>query len=117
MSCLNAAVPQTCHYGNSARAILNGPGFSNGDVSFFKNFQLRERLRLQFRAEFFNITNTPKFYVPGGTLLTSPAYRPTVGANGNLVYPSQANIVQGPAAITSTVSAMRQIQFGLKLLW
>jgi len=33
------------------------------------------------------------------------------------VYPPQANIVQGPAAITSTVSAMRQIQFGLKLLW
>ncbi len=117
VSCLTASVPQTCHYGNSGRAILNGPGFHNGDVSFFKNFQIVERLKLQFRAELFNITNTPQFFVPGGTLLTSPAYRPTVGAGGNLVYPSQANIVQGPAAITSTVSSMRQVQFGLKFLF
>ncbi len=117
MSCLDASNPQICHYGNSGRAILNGPGFSNGDVSFFKNFQILERLKLQFRAEFFNITNTPKFFVPGGTLLTGTAYRPTAGTNGSMVYPSQANIVQGPAAITSLVSAMRQIQFGLKLIW
>ena len=59
VSCLDASNPQNCHYGNSGRAILNGPGFKNGDVSFFKNFQIVERLKLQFRAEFFNITNTP----------------------------------------------------------
>jgi hypothetical protein len=117
VSCQNTATPQTCHYGDSARGNLVGPGFHDGDVSLFKNFQIVERVRLQFRAEFFNLTNTPQFFVPGGTLNTGAAYRPTIGSGGTLVYPSQANIVQGPAAITSTVAAMRQIQFGLKLVW
>ena len=117
VSCANSATPQTCHYGNSARAILDGPGFHNGDVSLFKNFQLVERLRLQFRAEFFNVTNTPQFNVPNGVLNTGGGFRPIIGPGGGLVYPSQANIVQGPGAITSTIAAMRQIQFGLKLLW
>jgi hypothetical protein len=117
VSCQNSAIPQTCHYGNSGRAILEGPGFHNADVSLFKNFNLIERLKLQFRAEFFNLTNTPQFGIPNGGLNTGGGFRPTAGASGNLIFPSQANIVQGPGAITSTISPMRQIQFGLKLIW
>jgi hypothetical protein len=117
VSCQNSAIPQTCHYGNSGRAILEGPGFHNADVSLFKNFNLMERLKLQFRAEFFNLTNTPQFGIPNAGLNTGGGFRPTAGASGNLIFPSQANIVQGPGAITSTISPMRQIQFGLKLLW
>ena len=117
VSCQNSAIPQTCHYGNSGRAILEGPGFRNADVSLFKNFKLIERLTLQFRAEFFNLTNTPQFGIPNGGLNTGGGFRPTVGTSGNLIFPSQANIVQGPGAITSTISPMRQIQFGLKLIW
>jgi len=49
VSCVNSNITQTCHYGNSGRAILDGPGFHNADVSFFKNFNLVERLKLQFR--------------------------------------------------------------------
>ena len=42
-----------------------GPGFNNLDSSVFKNFSFTETLRLQFRAEAFNTTNTPQFGQPG----------------------------------------------------
>jgi hypothetical protein len=40
-----------------------GPGFHRLDYSLFKQFQTTERTRLEFRAEFFNITNHPNFSV------------------------------------------------------
>jgi hypothetical protein len=45
---------------------LFGPGTRNLDFSVFKNFQFSDdgRKRLQFRAEFFNLTNTPQFNNP-----------------------------------------------------
>ena len=39
-----------------------GPGFHRLDFSLFKQFQLTERFRLEFRSEFFNLTNHPNFY-------------------------------------------------------
>ena len=115
-SCLNAALPETCHFGNSGTGILEGPGFKNIDYSLFKNFQIVERVKLQFRAEMFNVFNTPQFARPTPGLQTATNQLPQ-GTPGNVTYPSQANIVRGPGAITGLVSPMRQIQFGLKLLW
>ena len=40
----------------------------NLDASLFKNFRVTERFNLQFRAESFNLTNTPVFGAPGTTL-------------------------------------------------
>jgi hypothetical protein len=117
VSCANSAITQTCHYGNSGRSILDGPGFHNADVSLFKNFSLMERLKLQFRAEFFNFTNTPQFNVPNGGLNTGGGFQPVKDSSGNLTFPSQANIVKGPGAVTSLIAPMRDIQFGLKLIW
>jgi hypothetical protein len=48
-------------FGNSGRDILEGPGMVEVDFSVFKNFQLSERFRLEFRSEFFNIVNHPNF--------------------------------------------------------
>ena len=44
---------------------IAGPGFYRWDLSLFKNFQLNERMRLEFRSEFFNIMNHPNFNYPG----------------------------------------------------
>ena len=42
-----------------------GPGFSNVDFSLFKEFALFESLKLQFRAEAFNVFNNHSFGQPG----------------------------------------------------
>ncbi|HXM93443.1 MAG TPA: carboxypeptidase regulatory-like domain-containing protein [Candidatus Dormibacteraeota bacterium] len=52
-------------FGNLGRDQIFGPGFSNEDFSISKMFQLRERLALQFRTEFFNTFNHPNFALPG----------------------------------------------------
>ena len=38
------------------------------DASLFKNFQIQERITLQFRGEAFNISNTPVWASPGTTV-------------------------------------------------
>lgn len=117
VSCQNTALPELCRYGNAGAGILEGPGFKNVDFSLFKNFAITERVKLQFRTEMFNLFNTPQFGRPANSLSTAGAFLPTRNASGGIDYPSQANIVRGPGAITSLVSPMRQIQFGLKLLF
>ncbi len=44
---------------------IPGPRFHRLDFSLFKDFQLSERFKLQFRSEFFNILNHPNFNAPG----------------------------------------------------
>src|SRR5262249_23829778 len=70
IAAFSAPAPGTV--GNSARNILRGPAALNTDFSLFKNFRIQERKTLQFRAELFNLFNTPQFSQPGATL-TSPA--------------------------------------------
>jgi hypothetical protein len=47
--------------GNSSRSICCGPGIYNTDLSFNKSTQLGERLRMEFRADIFNIWNHAQF--------------------------------------------------------
>ncbi|MFB3904966.1 MAG: hypothetical protein ACE15E_16060 [Acidobacteriota bacterium] len=51
-------------YGNSGRNILRGPAWFNLDLSLARTAAIRENLNLEFRAEFFNFTNTPHFNNP-----------------------------------------------------
>ncbi len=51
------ALPPVGSFGNAGRNILTGPGSYNLDSSMFKMFAITERLKLQFRAEFFNTLN------------------------------------------------------------
>ena len=45
--------------GNSSRNPVRGPGYRTADLMLGKTFALSERVRLEFRAEAFNLTNTP----------------------------------------------------------
>ena len=47
--------------GNSGRGVINGPGLKRWDLSLFKNIGLRENMRIQLRAEAFNIFNQTNF--------------------------------------------------------
>lgn len=52
-------------FGNIGRTIaMRGPGQANWDMSLFKDFTIRERLKSQFRFEALNAMNTPLFYGP-----------------------------------------------------
>jgi hypothetical protein len=82
--------------GNEASDAVYGPRARVLNLSLIKNQLLTERFKAQFRAEFFNITNTPSFGLPGAGLTT-----PTLGV------------------ISSTAGNMtpRQVQFALKFLF
>jgi hypothetical protein len=86
-------------FGTLARRFGRGPGTKNLDFSIFRNFALREKMNLQFRAEAFNLTNTPAFFLPSAA---SPAL--TIG-NANF------------GKFTASSATGRQLQFGLKLVF
>lgn len=94
---LNAAGKPITLFGDLARRAGVGPGTRNLDFSLFRNFLIHEHVNLQFRAEAFNLTNTPLFFLPAAN---TPAL--TIG-----------NPVFGRLNASSATG--RQIQFGLKL--
>ena len=53
--------------GTAHRNSLFGPNYRHVDLSLFKDFTVTERLALQFRAESFNLTNTPDFILTQGS--------------------------------------------------
>jgi hypothetical protein len=54
-------VPAVGTLGNSARTFLRGPGINNWDIATFKNFPIRERMKLQLRWEMYNAFNHTQF--------------------------------------------------------
>lgn len=53
-------------FGTAGFNSLRGPGAFNSDLGLFRRFAMSERMNLEFRAEAFNWTNTPKFNNPSG---------------------------------------------------
>ena len=92
-------VPGT--YGNVGRDVLYGPGLATVDVSLAKNTSISEKVRVQLRAEFFNLLNRANFGSPNAVVFASASSAPSPTAG----------------VITSTATTSRQIQFGLKFLW
>ena len=86
-------------FGNAQRRVGRGPGSNNMDFSLFKNFKLAERAHLQYRAEAFNLSNTPTFNLPGATNSAL-----TIG-NANF------------GKLTGSSATGRQFQLGLKFLF
>jgi hypothetical protein len=63
LNAFNVNVPAGMH-GNAGRNIILGPAFDNFDLGLHKDFPIRERVRLQFRGEFFDLFNHPNFAAP-----------------------------------------------------
>ena len=59
---------RTPHFGNLGRNNFSGPGLGNLDFSLFRKFEITEKVKLEFRAESTNITNSPAFGNPNLTL-------------------------------------------------
>ena len=66
-------------FGNLARNKYYGPGFSDVDLSIFKNIPIRERLKIQLRAEMFNLFNRVNFASGPGAVNSDGTVRDTIG--------------------------------------
>ncbi len=62
------ALPALYTYGTAGRNLLRGPHLYTTDFSLFKNVPITERVRFQFRAEAFNLFNSPMFSNPTANL-------------------------------------------------
>jgi hypothetical protein len=80
-------------FGSAGRNTVRGPGIANVDVSLLKTIPLRERARLQFRAECFNVANAANFGLP----------------ENDIASPNFGRIL--------SAGSPRLMQFGLKLLF
>jgi hypothetical protein len=81
-------------YGDSGRGVLYAPGTQTVDVSLSRTFPVFRTFRLQFRADAFNLLNSPQFGFPNAAIGS-----PTAGR------------------ITTTIGDNRSLQFALKLDW
>jgi hypothetical protein len=97
-------VPAPGTLGNLQRDFLQGPGIVNLDYAVMKETTIKEQMRLQFRAEFFNLLNHANFGLPNASAFVQTA-------NGG----GAPNPTFGK--ITTTTTSSRQIQFALKLLF
>jgi len=92
-----AGFPNSC-FGNFGRNVLRSDGRANIDLSVFRNFPFTEARRLEFRAEAFNLTNSPIWAAPNNNISTSGA-------------------LFGVVNNTVTGYAPRQLQFALKFYY
>jgi TonB dependent receptor/Carboxypeptidase regulatory-like domain len=97
--------------GNLGRNVLRGFGAWQVDVGVQREFQLSERLRLRFRAEFFNLLNHPNFGSPT-SVLTSPLFGRSTQTLANSLGSGGANGGFNPLY---QLGGPRSIQFALKL--
>jgi hypothetical protein len=104
--------------GDAGRNSLRAPGFFQWDFSLMKNFPVKERVTIQFRADFFNILNHPNFGNPDGGICTalsitasgpSCTVNPNFGRIGSTIAGANNSLVGSGTA--------RQEQFSLKIVF
>jgi hypothetical protein len=106
-------IPVTTDFGalgGSQPSQIAGPAYHRFDFSLFKQFQITERVRMEFRSEFFNILNHPNFNAPGfgGNGVNS------VSGSTNFL-PGQDGTFGETASSRDGAYSSREIQFALKV--
>jgi hypothetical protein len=118
------AMPAPGTYGNLGRNALRGPGGNQLDLTLSKKFPVREAMNVEFRAECFNILNSPVYQVPGYATVSGSQIRLSDGTGAiqpGQPYTTSAAGGNGFGALTSTVSntvgsgTNRQFQLALRL--
>jgi len=94
-----SAFAEVSRFGNLGRNVIIGPDFNTTDFTIIKNTKFAENLRVQFRAEFFDLFNHANFGQPGN-VVGSPFF----GRIVNTRFP------------TGETGSSRQIQFAVKLI-
>ena len=97
---VNPSLMTPGQFGNSGRNILTGPGFSQWDISLLKDFVIKEKTRIQFRAETFNTFNHPSF----------------TGIDTTVRFDSKGAPASGFGAVNAAGPG-RMLEFGLKLMF
>ncbi len=92
--------PALGSFGTSRRNNFFGPGYSDVDLSFFKNTKFGERLTVQLRAEMFNVFNRINYAPPSITFATCPA---SGLSNGGTCTPGQFDPNNGSATLNDTI--------------
>jgi len=77
-------------FGDSGTGGVTGPGQFNWDISIVKNTQITERVRMQFRSDFYNAFNHPQFADPGGAAFGTIGFINTV-ATSNVISHTNVN--------------------------
>jgi len=99
--------------GNLPRNALRGFGAAQWDFAVHREFPIRERLKLQFRAELFNVLNHPNFAPPVSDLSDSSEFGESVQTLGHFL--AGSNIGSGGFNPLYQIGGSRSIQFAMKL--
>jgi hypothetical protein len=110
--------PGTCRagaLGNSGFNNLVSPGVFNWDGGLFRDFPFRERFHIQFRAEAFNVTNTPHWAAPDSNIGDANSIDQKTG---RVIDPGPfMTLNQGLNDLAREGIDERQFRVGLRLSW
>jgi hypothetical protein len=95
-SCASGTYPAISwvNIGNAAPTVFRGPGRNNWNTAIFKNFSVKEHLRIQFRAEAYNTFNHTQFNAIDTTIQFNAAGVNTRSSSGNVTSARDPRIMQ-----------------------
>jgi len=105
-----SATPPTGRLGTAGRNQFYGPGLFNWDLAAAKNFAITEnRIKLQFRGDFFNLFNNVNF--------ANPVHNESSALFGQITQTLGSAVATSVGTTGGAYGGARQIQFSLRLVF
>lgn len=98
------SLPGVGQLGSLGKGTIRGKPINNMDFSLNKNWKVKEKYTIQFRAEMFNAFNHPNFN----------GFQNAINFQGNITQPNFGTVTNGSFGTLSNVQSHREIQFGIK---
>lgn len=107
---------------NTPRNNLYGPHFQHIDLSIFKDFPVTEKIKVEFRAESFNLTNSPMYFVANdqnhdSTTNLVPSCATALQPGQTCTNSNPPNPAFGQIVRTNPSYTPRNLQFALKVIF